>query len=494
MRPLTNAALANAAYSPPSHPAPGDKESLRVDGEDFEVLGRRDAVSGYQGVVYRNIKTNEIIIAHRGTEFDRQAILDGGVDAAMVSARVNAQIDDALVLTKQAIKQAEENGYGPVYVTGHSLGGALAQITAYHYNLPGDAFNPYGAAGLAYRLPEGQPANAAPFTNHVMAGDLVSAAGPHYGKVEMYALPKELGVLRDAEQGQRIASLVSLGMKSGHVMSAAVAVQLGDSHRMVHFIDRMTDKGPVQSVLDDPGARITDAEDLRRIAEYRKDIHQLRLGATVLVGGGPGLLRDGVNYLRGTGEAGAYARREAEAVQHAESALKAGERPVQEATEKGSPSLSNPGFAPKSPLQESIESTLDKAGLDPRKEGHPDHALYRQIRDGVSAVDARHGRGFDETSERVTAGQLATAKRSGLERVDHVVLGNPPSDGSGPRMFVVQGAFDNPAHLRASIAVSEAVNTPVDQSLAKVEQISQAQQVAQQEQTQEQTRTAMRMG
>ena len=51
MRPLTNAALANAAYSPPSHPAPGDKESLRVDGEDFEVLGRRDAVSVYQGGV-----------------------------------------------------------------------------------------------------------------------------------------------------------------------------------------------------------------------------------------------------------------------------------------------------------------------------------------------------------------------------------------------------------------------------------------------------------
>ena len=106
-----------------------------------------------------------------------------------------------------------KNGYGPVHVTGHSLGGALAQITAHHYNLPGDAFNPYGAAGLAYRLPEGQPANAAPFTNHVMAGDLVSAGGPHYGKVEMYALPKELEVLRTAEQGQRIASLGAPGLK-----------------------------------------------------------------------------------------------------------------------------------------------------------------------------------------------------------------------------------------------------------------------------------------
>lgn len=494
MRPLTNAGLANAAYSAPSHPAPGDKESLRVDGEDFEVLGRRDAVSGYQGVVYRNIKTNEIIIAHRGTEFDRQAILDGGVDAAMVSARVNAQIDDALVLTKQAIKQAEENGYGPVYVTGHSLGGTLAQITAHHYNLPGDAFNPYGAAGLAYRLPEGQPANAAPFTNHVMAGDLVSAGGPHYGKVEMYALPKELEVLRHAEQGQRIASLGSLGMKSGHVMSAAVAVQLGDSHRMIHFLDHMTDKGPVQSVLDDPNARIKDPEDLRRIAEYRSDIHQLRAGVTVLVGGGPGLLRDGVNYLRGTEDAGAYARREAEAEQRPHTALKPGERLVHDAADKGSPSLSNPGFSPKSPLQESIESTLDKANLDPRKPGHPDHTLYQQIRDGVSAVDAMHGRSFDETSERMTTSLFAAAKSRGLERVDHVLLGNPSRDGSDQHMFAVEGRLDG-AHRLVSVAINEAAKTPVEQSFAKLEQHSQAQQqVAQQDHAQEQALAAMRMG
>lgn len=485
-----NATLSNHVYKDPLPPPDSD---IAIDGTKYTVLARRDSGKGYQGVVYLNIETKEVIAAHRGTEFDRQAVLDGGIDAAMVTARINSQLGDALALTKQATKLAEENGYGPVHVTGHSLGGALARITAHHYNLPGDAFNPYGAAGLAYRLSEGQPANAAPFTNHVMAGDLVSAGGPHYGKVEMYALPKELEVLRTAEQGQRIASLGAPGLKSGHLMSAAVAVQLGDSHRMVHFLDRMTDKGPVQSVLDDPRARVTDPEDLRRIADYRSDIHQLRMGATVLVGGGPGLMRDGVNYLRGTEEAGAYARQEAEAEQRAHNALKPGGQLVPDATDKGSPSLTNPGFSPKSPLQESIESTLDKAGLDPRKEGHSDHALYRQIRDGVSALDAKHGRGFDEISERMTASLLATAKSSGLERVDHVVLGTPPSNVSGPRMFVVQGELDNPAHLRASVAISEAVNTPVEQSLAKVEQISQAQQVAQQDHAQEQTRAAMRM-
>lgn len=492
MNPRTSATLANEAYAE----LPPKLAMVTIEGTRYRVLDRQDSVSGYQGIVYLDVKTNEVIVAHRGTEFDRQPWIDGGIDAAMVTAKLNAQLGDALALTKQAIKLADENGYGPVSVTGHSLGGALAQITAHHYNLPGDAFNPYGAAGLAYRMPEGQPANAAPFTNHVMAGDLVSAGGPHYGKVEMYALPKELEILRNAEQGQRVASLVAPALRSGHAISAAVAVQLGDSHRMVHFLDRMTEKGPVQSVLDDPNARVTDPEDLRRIADYRSDIHQLRAGVTVLAGGGPGLLRDGINYLRGTEDAGAYARREAEAEQQPRIALKPGERMAQDATEKGSPSLSNPGFSPKSLLQQSIESTLDKAGLDPRKEGHPDHSLYQQIRDGVSAVDAKHGRSFDETSERVTASLLATAKSNGLERVDHVVLGNPPSNESGPRMFVVQGELDNPTHLRASVAVSEAVNTPVEHSLAKIEQVSQAQQVAQHDidHAQEQTRAAMRMG
>lgn len=494
MNPRTSAAISNHIYDVAPAPDPKGPEFAIIDGARYEVLARMDSSSGYQGAIYHNRQTNEVIVAHRGTEFDRQPLIDGGIDAAMVTARVNAQLGDALALTKQAIKLAEENGYGPVYVTGHSLGGALAQITAHRYNLPGDAFNPYGAAGLAYRLPEGQPANAAPFTNHVMAGDLVSAGGPHYGKVEMYALPKELEVLRTAEQGQRIASLGSLGMKSGHVMSAAVAVQLGDSHRMIHFLGHMTDKGPVQSVLDDPNARIRDSEDLRRIAEYRSDIHQLRAGVTVLVGGGPGLLRDGVNYLRGTEEAGAYARREAEAEQRPHTALKPGERLVHDAADKGSPSLSNPGFSPKSPLQESIESTLDKAGLDPRKPGHPDHTLYQQIRDGVSAVDATHGRNFDETSERMTTSLFATAKSQGLERVDHVLLGNPPRDGSDQHMFAVEGRLDG-AHRLVSVAINEAAKTPVEQSFAKLEQHSQAQQqVAQQDHAQEQALAAMRMG
>ncbi|WP_032953869.1 XVIPCD domain-containing protein [Stenotrophomonas maltophilia] len=127
-----------------------------------------------------------------------------------------------------------------------------------------------------------------------------------------------------------------------------------------------------------------------------------------------------------------------------------------------------------------------------------DRDMLDSIRKGVAGIDERHGRSYDATSERISVGLLATAKESGLERVDHVVLGNAPSDGSAQRLFVVQGELNDPAHVRASMAAEEAARTPVEQSFAKVEQISKAQQerasLAPQELAMEQTRAPLQMG
>ncbi len=128
-----------------------------------------------------------------------------------------------------------------------------------------------------------------------------------------------------------------------------------------------------------------------------------------------------------------------------------------------------------------------------------DRLMLDAIRKGVAGIDAKHGRTPDETSERLSAGLLATAKESGLERVDHVLLGNALGDGSAQRLFVVQGDPSDPAHVRASTTVEEAARTPVEQSFAKVGQLSQTQQeralaVQQQEPTLEQTRAPLQMG
>ncbi len=44
-----------------------------------------DDESGYQGILYQSLDNGELILAHRGTEFDKQLFKDGfGADGGMV--------------------------------------------------------------------------------------------------------------------------------------------------------------------------------------------------------------------------------------------------------------------------------------------------------------------------------------------------------------------------------------------------------------------------
>ncbi len=144
------------------------------------------------------------------------------------------------------------------------------------------------------------------------------------------------------------------------------------------------------------------------------------------------------------------------------------------------------------------ERTLMQRIISDERLPQGDRDMLDSIRKGIAGIDEAHGRSYDGTSERMSVGLLATAKESGLEHVDHVVLGNAPSDGSPQRLFVVQGELNDPAHVRASMTAEEAARTPVEQSFAKVEQISQTQQeralLAPQEPALEQTRAPLQMG
>lgn len=114
------------------------------------------------------------------------------------------------------------------------------------------------------------------------------------------------------------------------------------------------------------------------------------------------------------------------------------------------------------------------AGGGPQMPGHPDHPLYEQIRDGVAALDATHGRSFDAISERMSASLLVLAKHSDLSRVDHVLLSNATAQNpAGHTVFLVQGELNDPSHLHASMTTEQAVQTPVEQSLQQYESVSQ---------------------
>ncbi|MEE7545719.1 hypothetical protein HF319_00490 [Xanthomonas sp. Kuri4-1] len=120
---------------------------------------------------------------------------------------------------------------------------------------------------------------------------------------------------------------------------------------------------------------------------------------------------------------------------------------------------------------------------DPSRPGHDDHALYQQIKSGVERLDAEHGRGWDASSQRMTASLLALAKEEGLSRVDHVVLNTPtPQYAAGEKVFVVQGALNDPAHRRADMETLAAVQAPEAQSFERVQAFNQARATAQTQQ------------
>lgn len=144
------------------------------------------------------------------------------------------------------------------------------------------------------------------------------------------------------------------------------------------------------------------------------------------------------------------------------------------------------------PAMERAAQPAEQDPWTPLNPEHPDHALYQQIREGVTKLDEAHGRSYDETSERLTGSLMVLAKSNGLDSVDHVVLSQPTANQpGGQNVFVVLGELDNPSHQRASMPTAQAVKTPFEESLeqfdaAAFEQEQRAAQLATQQQDEDQ--------
>lgn len=123
--------------------------------------------------------------------------------------------------------------------------------------------------------------------------------------------------------------------------------------------------------------------------------------------------------------------------------------------------------------------------------------LYQQIQQGIAELDARHGRTYDATSERMSVSLLALAKENGLQSVDHVVLSKQtPDQPAGHQIFLVQGDLADPSHSRISMPTEVAARTPVAESLKQVDAAEQLRIAHSEQQTQvEQHQAAnVRMG
>ncbi len=262
--------LANDAYYPRKM-----DDIVCYDAIEYRVLEYYEEHSThYQGTIYQHIDTGDIIVAHRGTEKNK---IDLAVDYEMVSKFTNPQIPHALKLVQRALSKAQayarrQNKTIPnVTITGHSLGGALAEVSAYEFRVKAETFNGYGSANITYfnldncakKVPLSETTDV---INHTMAGDIVSAANDHFGSVRIYIRSEELTDLKNCNYDQQSPSYYDM-------WRAAISQMIAyNAHGITNFTEAEN-----ESILLDQTASILAKEKANIINAYRKDIYHNRV-------------------------------------------------------------------------------------------------------------------------------------------------------------------------------------------------------------------------
>lgn len=240
-------------------------KTLFIGGNHYRVLAvHKNPTTDYQGVVYQDVRTNEIVVTHRGTS----SMMDAKVDLKMVIHKANIQAEDAAKLTMMALKEADkfhnkhpEQSQPRITQVGHSLGGTLAQIQSYRFKQEGVTFNAYGAAAL-----NGIPKGGDKVINYALASDVVSAAGPHYGKMVILA------------QNHELTGMWAAGYNTSINTFASQAIPAALINRWSHSISNFT--GP-KSILSErnyrPALELAE-RNKKMINDYRGDVSFIRSG------------------------------------------------------------------------------------------------------------------------------------------------------------------------------------------------------------------------
>lgn len=183
----------------------------------------RDLGNGLQAKVFVNHETQEVIIAFRGTEFDRewQDVVIGDGPIAFGLDSFNAQAIDARKFVEEVLNDPRYQGYQPV-LTGHSLGGYLALDSGAYFKVPTVTFNApgknlipnvnastlFGMGNITYAINMLDPKNRKQAINHGLGNydgiirnyeygrDLVGELGHHPG--ESYHIDHDGSVSKDS--------------------------------------------------------------------------------------------------------------------------------------------------------------------------------------------------------------------------------------------------------------------------------------------------------
>lgn len=465
--------LAIDAYNSPVRDR-GHYRPVTVGQHQYKVLDHLDNPrTGYQGTIYQRVDSGEIIVAHRGTEFDREALRDGILaDGGMVLNRSNLQVPEAIALTRRALQlaeaQAPDNGgrTPPVTVTGHSLGGTLAQVSAHYFGLKGETINAYGAASLNLRIPEG----GTDVTNHVMAGDLVSAGGAHYGQVKTYATPQEIQTLRAngydnaTHWSDALRGYSPVQIATGHTppTTTRAAIAMGDSHKGHHFANTDANGRPDRSVLGDPAALQLARDNAVAIGEYRDDVRGMRGAITAVSLSASATLRGPAGMAQ-------------EIIQNFQRPLAPGERWRQEqqdhapaqhpgaATSHSPDSNQHPSPSPIRAESETSEPFKPRAAL---KLSPTSHTLLRDSERQVRQMATTHNLPWDRGLDNTVCSVARCAREQGLSGINLLRVNNEGQ--------IRYGQHDGLTLKDGTVDARLAANAPATESLSRLAQLDQA--------------------
>ena len=164
-------------------------QSLTENQEDllsqaFQQLG---LPYGYRGVIYLNARKKQLVLAHRGTDLNNMSAIK--TDARSIAQNVLGGQERVIpLLLEEALKIAHQ-AKCTLTVTGHSLGGWLAQITAF---IAQDQYPEEHVKAITFDSPGVKPMleqinariNPIPLdqldiTNYLSSPNLINACNPH---------------------------------------------------------------------------------------------------------------------------------------------------------------------------------------------------------------------------------------------------------------------------------------------------------------------------
>jgi len=470
---------AKAAYRDLDAARTGQKD-VGLNGHPYKVFAYVSSPSGFHATAYRQLEPPYgVVIGYRGTDSDFKnhtltGVQDVAVDAIMVADRLNPQEADARSFTQMVLEKAQRQGIPRdlVTVTGHSMGGTLAQIEAWRFGLRGETFNAYGAAELGIGIPEG----GSQVIDNVLAGDPVSACSRHFGQVRVYATPADLASLRDSGY-----------LEGRHGLGRALAAL------------RVADHGIDNWAPDDGESVLTVANEARAerysgaITAFRRDAWAARAGLRVSTevpwSATWSLARvtEAVEVGSATAlRARAGIERLGHAVAHqAERAWEAGRETREAIAQVATGALRRlepgrragghadaPGLSARSPAPGSFPASASgdaapavAANLRTPllgEHGHPATGLYAQAFDAVKRMEARHDLPGGPHSERLAGALAVAATREGLQRIDHA---EPSVDRA--RIVAVQGELHGPFRRLVAVDTALAASTPLEHSSAQ---------------------------